>query len=127
MSNKVFISYSLDNSDYARELAEILQHAGIDVWFDRTELKPGDAILDELQNALESASAIIVLLSKNYVTSNWAAFERGAAHALNKEILPIIIDDSINIPSDIIRPSVLDAKSMDTNKIVEKIQAVLGK
>jgi predicted nucleotide-binding protein len=127
MKNKVFISYSSADSELARSLAHKLNEAGIDVWYDREEIRWGDSLIDATQEALKSASAIIMIISKDYNESNWTAFERGAAHSLNKKILPIITDDSVKIPSDLSGIAFLYADKTNEDKIVKNIAAVLEK
>jgi hypothetical protein len=39
---KVFISYSRKDIDFARKLASDLEKAGYDVWWDITDLRGGD-------------------------------------------------------------------------------------
>jgi hypothetical protein len=39
----VFLSYASEDATAAQRIAEVLRSAGIEVWFDREELRGGDA------------------------------------------------------------------------------------
>jgi TIR domain len=41
----VFLSYASQDAEAARRLCEALRAAGIEVWFDRSELRGGDAVI----------------------------------------------------------------------------------
>ena len=42
-SKAIFLSYAREDSDAARRIADALRAAGIEVWFDQSELRGGDA------------------------------------------------------------------------------------
>ena len=42
-SNAVFLSYASQDADAARRICESLRAAGVEVWFDQSELRGGDA------------------------------------------------------------------------------------
>jgi hypothetical protein len=39
----VFLSYASEDTDAAQRICEALRSAGIEVWFDKSELRGGDA------------------------------------------------------------------------------------
>ena len=39
----VFLSYTSQDAEVARRIAEALRAAGVEVWFDQSELRGGDA------------------------------------------------------------------------------------
>lgn len=48
---------------------------------------PGRAIYEQILEAVENSSRTVIVLSKNFVASNWAMQEFAAAHAKNKVIV----------------------------------------
>jgi hypothetical protein len=42
-SKAVFLSYASQDAEAARHIAESLRVAGVEVWFDQSELRGGDA------------------------------------------------------------------------------------
>ena len=43
MTQAIFLSYSSDDADAARRICNALRAAGLEVWFDQSELRGGDA------------------------------------------------------------------------------------
>ncbi|MFN4275862.1 MAG: toll/interleukin-1 receptor domain-containing protein [Ferrovibrio sp.] len=94
----VFISYSRTDSRFVDALAAQLVAHDMAVWMDRWEMRVGDSLVEKIQNALTEATAIIVVLSKESVKSQWCRKELNSS--LMREmaerrvvILPVVIDD----------------------------------
>lgn len=100
----VFISYSRQDIKFVEELSKRLQKAGVSIWRDVEQIHPGDNWLLSIQNALDDSSAYLYILSKNSTKSEWVLFEHSIAANQNKKIIPILIDDSKDIFSDIPAP-----------------------
>jgi hypothetical protein len=86
----VFISYVRSDAVEARQLVNALQACNLFGW-DAADIAPGEDFSSAVQSALERSSALIVLLSPRTLDSEWVQFEIGAAKALDKKIIPIII------------------------------------
>jgi TIR domain len=71
----VFISYAHSDKDFVDNLAGQLVMRNAHVWVDRWELNVGDSILNNVQTAIQDASALIVVLSKASVQSEWCKKE----------------------------------------------------
>lgn len=94
----VFISYSHADKDFAENLAVHLVQAKQNVWIDKWELNAGDSIIAKIEEALEGADAILVILSKDSVKSEWCKKElrSGLIRELEQRavvVIPIVIDD----------------------------------
>jgi hypothetical protein len=95
----IFVSYTHKDKDFADKLCRNLVSKRINRWMDRWELKPGDSLIDSVQNALEHSGAILLLLSNAYIESNWCKKELNASLIRELEghgniIIPIRLDDS---------------------------------
>ncbi len=88
----VFISYSHDNREAARILAETITARGYDVWWDR-ELVAGDDYTDVIEEALDTAKAVIVIWSEKSRKSYWVRDEAAVGRDRNR-LLPVMIDDN---------------------------------
>ncbi|MEV4050771.1 TIR domain-containing protein [Amycolatopsis sp. NPDC049688] len=90
-----FISYSnRDGFANAKWLAEILRSAGHKVWFDAWELKVGDNIAARIRDAIESADAVVVVLSEDYASRPWMSREISIAAAQpNPRFLPVRFEE----------------------------------
>ena len=73
-----------------------LQSAGVHVWFDQDEIKPGDTWRDKLEEGLRLIDSIIMILSPASVSSSNLSFELGVALGMGKKIIPIV-DKGIQI------------------------------
>lgn len=98
----VFISYSHANADFAEKLAFQLVKARAQVWIDRWELNVGDSLLQRIEEAVTGASALIVVLSKASVASEWCRKEltAGLMRELEEKrvvVMPVLLE-SCDIP-----------------------------
>lgn len=94
----IFISYSHQNREFVDELAARLIQEHVHVWLDRWELRAGDSITTRVESALQSASAVLVCLSKASVASDWCRRELNAGLVRELEekrviVLPLLIED----------------------------------
>jgi hypothetical protein len=101
----VFISYSRQDAEAAARLAAALAKAGIDVWFDRNELKPGDAWAQAILQGIQNCSIFVPVISANtqreersraYFWREWNIADDLALGMKPGEvfILPVVIDDT---------------------------------
>jgi tRNA U34 5-carboxymethylaminomethyl modifying GTPase MnmE/TrmE len=75
-----------------RRIVSFLREQGIKVWLDNEKLIPGTPIWEEeLEKAIKSASAIIVLLSPDSKKSEWVKREIALAEEYKKRLFPILI------------------------------------
>ena len=126
MDKKVFISHSFEDATYAKLLARTLKKNGIDVSALNDPLSEELQDDEALRKELEESSAVIALISNNWIKSNWAAYEYGAAYALRKKIIPVVIDDISNdIPIDINRFLSVDAKNEDLETVAHQVEEAL--
>lgn len=94
----VFISYSHADREFVDNLAAQLIRRNARVWIDRWELNVGDSILNNVQNAIQDASALIVVLSKASIESEWCKKELSAGLIRELEerrvvVLPALLED----------------------------------
>ena len=98
----VFISYSSQDRDLARQLAARLEGAGYSVWWD-SSLLSGERFRDTIMQELGRSRAAIVIWSKHSTGSDWVQSEAGRAHA-NGKLIPVktpdVGYDAIPLPFD---------------------------
>ncbi len=89
--SQIFISYNREDRPRVKAFAGTLERRGYSVWWDR-KIPLGKTFDQVIQEALDKASCIIVLWSRNSITSNWVKeeAEEGAKRGI---LLPILIDD----------------------------------
>lgn len=72
----VFISYSSKDAVWVRgELVTRLKAAGLRVCIDKASFVPGAPILDEIQRAIDSSKKTLLILTPNYLKSEWTKLE----------------------------------------------------
>ena len=92
-----FISYSHSDTEFACSLHEALRRHGIRCWLDEHELKPGDRILNVVNDAIRLHDKILLCCSEASLGSWWVKDEiRKAQERERKEdrdiIIPLMVD-----------------------------------
>jgi TolB-like protein len=99
----VFLSYASQDAEAAQQLCNALRAAGIEVWFDQSELRGGDAWDVSIRRQIKSCALFIPVISKNthnrgegYFRLEWKlAVDR--SHLMASDLpflLPVVIDDT---------------------------------
>ena len=80
-SKRAFISYSRSESVLVDELADRLNHAGVDTWIDYLHLVPGSSWSDQIDRGIDESDVIVVVVSPRAVESSHVVneFDRGIA------------------------------------------------
>jgi actin-related protein len=87
---RAFISYSRKDLAFVERLAEDLQAAGLEVWYDLSGLDGGTRWGREIQNSIETSLCFVVVLSPNSIDSEWVEKEFMYANSLKKKIIPLL-------------------------------------
>jgi len=128
--NDIFLSYSRENKDKAKLLADALSSQGWNVWWDRT-IAAGKEFDVAIEEAIEQSRCMIVLWSKHSIESRWVKTE--ASEGVDRQILvPILIED-VKIPLAFKRlhaASLInwdgDTTSLEFGKLIEDISSIIG-
>lgn len=94
----IFLSHSSLDSAFSNRLHDLLDMAGLEVWYDEKKLTSNTHLLSDLPKYISKSDAFIVVLSGNSCNSAWVQDEYGYARdLLNKKelkaIIPVVIDD----------------------------------
>src|SRR6266404_6484728 len=94
----IFISYSHADKAFVNKLASNLVKHDAHVWVDTWELNVGDSILNRVQEAIRDSSALLIVLSKASVASEWCKKElsAGLMRELDEKrvvVLPVLVED----------------------------------
>src|ERR1051325_7049819 len=93
---QIFLSYSHHDSDRAGSIASTLEARGWSVWWDPA-VRSGESFVSIINREINAASFVVVLWSKQSVTSRWVLEE--ALYGLNHEILcPVMIERDVQLP-----------------------------
>src|SRR6202007_184760 len=61
----VFLSYASQDTEAAKRICEALRAAGIEVWFDQSELRGGDAWDQKIRREIQDCALFIPVISEN--------------------------------------------------------------
>jgi hypothetical protein len=86
----------------------------------------GEAIADVVMKSLQQASAMVVLLSEESVHSRWVQFEIGAAFAMDKPVVPILIGQVAERPEWLLGISYIDARGKSMREVFSLVERALG-
>ena len=109
-SQAVFLSYASQDAEAAQRVAEAFRAAGIDVWFDRSELRGGDAWDRKIRQQIHECRLFVPIIStqtdvrrEGYFRREWKlAVDR--THDMSERVpflVPIVIDDTSEPNADV--------------------------
>jgi TolB-like protein/Flp pilus assembly protein TadD len=99
----VFLSYASQDAQAAQQLCDALRTAGVEVWFDRSELRGGDAWDRQIHERIRDCRLFVAIISahteardEGYFRREWSlAVDRTHDMAEHKAfLLPVVIDDT---------------------------------
>jgi hypothetical protein len=70
----VFLSYASEDADVAQRICAALRAAGIEVWFDQSELRGGDAWDSAIRKQIKACTLFIPLISATHRLVRRATF-----------------------------------------------------
>lgn len=94
--NRVFVSYSRRNRNFAERLSRDLSDAGLDVWVDWRQIHAGEFWQEEIFRGIERADILVACLSPDAVKSEWCQREINTAYEKGKVILPVMAVEAFN-------------------------------
>ena len=86
---QVFISYSRQDMDFVQRLAADLQAAGLDVWWDLTDIQGSDVWERRIEEGLRTSQYFIVVLTPASLESRWVRREYLSADNSGVKIIPL--------------------------------------
>jgi len=100
---KVFISYSSKDEGLATQIVQSLEEAGLDAWYKKREILPGDNWAEKVASGLKESNAMVVLVTPDAVESD--AVQSSISYALSepafsKRLIPVIVGDWEGVVAD---------------------------
>ncbi len=88
----IFISHVEEDRSTVEEIVRGLQAEGYEAWAYETNTLPGPTYLSQVVEAIEKASAVILVISSEALGSHQVAREIEVAHELDRPIIPVLKD-----------------------------------
>ena len=94
----LFLSHSSADKTFVEKLAKDLEGVGVNVWFDKWEIKVGDSLTGKIEEGLQANDYLGLVLSPAAVASEWVKAELSAAWCRQMSsrkivVLPILYQD----------------------------------
>ena len=86
----LFISYSRRDTDFAVQLRDHLSNNGFTIWIDDA-IEHGDQWFNEINEAIESSAAVLVIMTPESEKSEWVHKEILLAKRYQKPIFPLLL------------------------------------
>lgn len=99
----VFLSYASQDAEAARRICEALRAAGVEVWFDQSELRGGDQWDQSIRRQIRECTLFAPVISANTQTRGEGYFRlewklaADRSHLMARDqcfFLPVVIDDT---------------------------------
>jgi len=109
-SRAVFLSYASQDAAVAKRLCDALRAAGIEVWFDQTELRGGDTWDHKIRQQIQDCGLFIPVISANtaarpegYFRLEWALADRRTEMIARTRpfIVPVCVDGTPDRGADV--------------------------
>ncbi|MHB8477438.1 MAG: TIR domain-containing protein [Steroidobacteraceae bacterium] len=106
----IFLSYASQDADAARRIGDALREAGLEVWFDQSELRGGDAWDEMIRHQIAECALFVPIISaataarlEGYFRLEWTlADQRTQRMARTKTfIVPVCVDATLESGSDV--------------------------
>lgn len=87
---QVFISYSRRDGDFALQLHNDLEQAGVNTWMDNSDINAGYEWDNSIEDAIHSCDYFVLLISGSSMASENVLDEVNFARNLDKRIIPVL-------------------------------------
>jgi TolB-like protein len=101
--NAVFLSYASQDAEAAKRLCDALRSAGVEVWFDQSELRGGDVWDSSIRRQIKACTLFIPIVSRHTHTRDEGYFRLEWKLAVDRShlivadrpfLLPVVIDET---------------------------------
>ena len=91
---RVFVSHCSEDYYFVDFLTELLKFHHVDVWVDRSSLEAGGEFPSDIEQALATCGALIIVISQHSPKSQWMAREVSHFRAVNADrpVIPLVLD-----------------------------------
>ncbi|MFB0534075.1 MAG: toll/interleukin-1 receptor domain-containing protein [Anaerolineae bacterium] len=85
MANHIFISHATKDDAFVAELRQALELRGLTVWVDSRNLRGGDQLAPEIEEAISEAGAVLVVVSQDSLNCEWVHDEVDYARRVQRK------------------------------------------
>ena len=96
---KVFVSYSTHDLAQVEKLQQQLVNNPVELFVAEHSVSPSQDLARAINIAIEQCDLFVLIWSKKAESSAWVSQEIGKATALRKKILPLLLDEGMQLPA----------------------------
>ena len=136
----VFLSYAREDTDAARRIADALRSHGLEVWFDQSELRGGEAWDAKIRKQIRECRLFLAIISEHTQTRPEGYFRREWKLAVERThdmaagvafVVPVVGDVSAEAdalaPEEFMRVQWMRLSgALPTPQFVEQVRSLLG-
>lgn len=119
---RVFISYERADASLAQAVRDRLHATGVEVWFDRDQLRPGDNWRSAIERAISDADTLILLASGDVGDRIHSELQAALRHGVR--VVPVITRGNL-LPEELRDLHAIDLRDLDPQKVAEEVVASL--
>jgi TolB-like protein len=136
----VFLSYAREDTEAARRIADALRGFGVEVWFDQSELRGGDAWDAKIKSQIRECALFLAIISANTQARGEGYFRREWKLAIERThdmaagipfLIPVVVDQTQEskalVPEEFMRVQWTRLASGPTPQFVERIKRLMDK
>lgn len=122
----IFISYSHKDRKFVEKLIRDMRAKHFNVIYDEDVVKIGDNIKETILANIKKADLVIVVISNNALASDFSKQEMRDAIENKKKILPIVIDDNVEIPTELLKIRYADFSKEYEENLKQLIKSLIS-
>lgn len=122
----VFISYAQADKSDAEALSRELEATGTSIWYDR-QIEAGSDWDSEIQSALRTASAVVLIVSPASLLSQYVNYEIGSAIGAGIPVIPVLVGHVASLPKHLRHIQAVDARGIDSAMMGVKVAAAIDR
>jgi len=98
MAYKVFVSYSTKDIQVVQFVKQSLENSIVEVSVAEYSVFPGEQLNTGIIDAIKNCDLFVLLWSRNAKYSDYVPQEIGVARGYSKTILPVVLEDGLQLP-----------------------------
>jgi predicted nucleotide-binding protein len=122
----IYVSYRTTDKVLANEISSRLRELGHQIAIDTQELYGGQEWRTVLREALENSDCVLSLITVNSQSSQFALTEIGAARALHKPLIPIVVGE-VAIPNVVADLYCIQHSGENLDSVIQEVDRAIAK
>jgi hypothetical protein len=119
MATDAFISHASEDFEFTEFIEKALKAGKLSAWVDRSDVKFGVLLRNQIQSAIRDSRILLLVWSKNAFASRWVMSEIFTAFYLERLIVPCVLDET-PLPQFLANSAYVD-RQRDKDRLAEEV------